>query len=77
VDRLAAEASWIDVEEFYSLYPDFWLEDELLEKGGRGEMSCAVCNTPSATASGKQKQGRQRQHRKSGIWNRTAPAWIR
>jgi hypothetical protein len=33
-NRPAAEASWIDDEEFKSLYPDFQLEDELLEKGG-------------------------------------------
>jgi hypothetical protein len=45
---LAAEASWIDVEEFYSLYPDFWLEDELLEKGGgeRCHARCAMHQVP-------------------------------
>jgi hypothetical protein len=38
VDHPAAEASWIDAEEFHSLYPDFQLEDKLLEKGGRDVM---------------------------------------
>jgi hypothetical protein len=54
VNRPAAEASGIDDEEFKSLYPDFQLEDELLEKGG-GEMSCSMYNTPCAVASGRQR----------------------
>jgi hypothetical protein len=54
-NRPAAEASWIDDEEFKSLYPDFQLEDELLEKGGGGEMSCSMYNTPCAAASGRQR----------------------
>jgi hypothetical protein len=34
----AAEATWIDLEEFQKLYPDFQLEDELLVEGGRDVM---------------------------------------
>jgi hypothetical protein len=34
----AAEATWTDLEEFYKLYPDFQLEDELLMEGGRDVM---------------------------------------
>jgi hypothetical protein len=30
----AAEATWMDHQEFQRLYPDFQLEDELLAKGG-------------------------------------------
>jgi hypothetical protein len=56
VDRPAEEASWINAEEFRGLYPDFQLEDELLEREGEGgEMSSSVCNTPGAVTSGKQK----------------------
>jgi hypothetical protein len=34
----AAEATWMDHQEFQRLYPDFQLEDELLAKGGRDVM---------------------------------------
>jgi hypothetical protein len=69
VDRPATEASWMDADEFRSLYPDFQLEDELLVKGG--EMSCLACTTPDDTARGESKQGWRRQR---GNWknqNRT------
>jgi hypothetical protein len=39
----AANASWVDMEEFKQLYPNFKLEDELILQGGvGGEMSCAT-----------------------------------
>jgi hypothetical protein len=38
----AAEATWMDHQEFQRLYPDFQLEDELLAKGGGGEMSWSI-----------------------------------
>jgi hypothetical protein len=35
----------MDADEFRSLYPDFQLEDELLEKGGRCHALRALCQT--------------------------------
>jgi hypothetical protein len=34
----AADATWMDLEEFKRLYPDFQLEDELIVQGGRDVM---------------------------------------
>jgi hypothetical protein len=41
--QVAAQATWVPVDEFQTLYLPFQLEDELLLQGG--EMSCAVCST--------------------------------
>jgi hypothetical protein len=38
--RANADASWIPVTEFQSLYPSFKLEDELLERGVGGAQRC-------------------------------------
>ncbi|BAF14549.1 Os04g0389000, partial [Oryza sativa Japonica Group] len=53
-DKPSAEASWMPLDEFRTLHPDFQLEDELLLQGG--EMSCGDCNT-SVAATGGRRQG--------------------
>lgn len=37
-DKPAAEASWMCLDEFRALYPDFQLEDEVLLEGGKDVM---------------------------------------
>jgi hypothetical protein len=41
-----ATASWVDVDEFRSIYPSFELADEFILQGG--EMSCGTGSTPGA-----------------------------
>jgi hypothetical protein len=41
-----ATASWVDVDEFRSIYPSFDLADEFILQGG--EMSCGTGSTPGA-----------------------------
>jgi transcriptional regulator GlxA family with amidase domain len=44
----ASSATWEDLDDFRSRFPDFQLEDELDLEGG--EMSCADAPTPGAGA---------------------------
>ena len=48
-DKQTSSATWEDLDDFRSRFPDFQLEDELDLEGG-GEMSCADAPTPSTSA---------------------------
>jgi hypothetical protein len=43
--RTNADASWMLTAELQHLYPGFKLEDELLEKGGGGDVITGICYT--------------------------------
>jgi hypothetical protein len=54
-NQAATGASWVDLEEFRQVYPDFQLEDELLLQEGRDVMVGIKYSRRNRKESGQQK----------------------
>jgi hypothetical protein len=52
----AADASWVELDEFHRPYPDYQLKDELIVRGG-GEMSCGAPSTSAGPRSRRASEG--------------------